>query len=152
MLSADNAADLLTRLSNIDISVPGRTQGRTTEYTEQYSICRLLSTLANTEYLSYSLSLTKRERPDFLLCCKGKNIGIEITEATLPDYSQYLTHAESNPSEAEKESDVLAVPSFRHGTKLTKQQKNDFHSRNRLDDGWVGYSITVTNMITKRGL
>ncbi len=138
ILSDNNTEDLLCCLSKIDISVPGRTEGRTPEHRELYSICRLLSTLANTQYLSYPVSLKKRESPDFRLCCSDQQIGIEVTEATHSDYSEYLTRSKTHTSKAELNSKILCPPTFQYGKKLTKKQKNDFHTSNELDDGWVG--------------
>jgi hypothetical protein len=98
MLEAGGSEELLLRLANIDISVPARSEGRTSEHTEQYSICRFLSTVSKTHHVSYPLTIKKRERPDFLLCCNIKNIGIEVTEATSQDYSEYLAVAERDPT------------------------------------------------------
>ncbi len=81
MISAKNKDELLYFLSNIDISVPRRFDGRTTDHVERYSICYLLATLAELDVLNYPIDLQKSERPDFILSEKGKITGIEHTEA-----------------------------------------------------------------------
>lgn len=80
-ITATNNHDLISKLKEINIEVPFRTQGRTTEHTERYSICYFLSTLAFTDILSMPLELEKNERPDFILSMKDSVIGIEQTEA-----------------------------------------------------------------------
>lgn len=155
IVSADNAGNLSERLSAININVIE--ENRRTEHTQ---ICRLLSALANTDYLSYPLLLKKRQRPDFLLTCNGYNIGIEATEATHQNYREYLNHAEESPSETEKSSGVIAVPSFRHGIELKGKRKkkilNIAHTRNELDSGWAGnlpeadWSLYIKDAIAKK--
>ncbi len=81
ILKAENDSALLKIISQIDVSVPERTEGRTKEHTERYSIVHLLSSLIERDLLTYPLFLTKRERPDFLLEMNNKCIGIEHTEA-----------------------------------------------------------------------
>jgi hypothetical protein len=88
------AEELLTILTGVDISVPGRTDGRTTEHTETWTISRLLSTLARADRLEYPLSVTRRDRPDCLIVSGPKTIGVEITEAVSPEYAAYSALAE----------------------------------------------------------
>jgi hypothetical protein len=86
-LSAQSAVELLQQLSAIDITVPLRTEWRTTEHCERWSICRFLATYVETKLVDYPLRLEKRERPDYLLRLPSGNIGIEITEAVPPDWA-----------------------------------------------------------------
>lgn len=134
IISADSLDCLVSLLTAIDISVPRRTSGRTTDHTERYSICRLLSTLAKTEYLSYPLSLVKRERPDFLLTCNSQNIGIEITEATSKDYCSYQALVEHrNPGH------FIEPTHFRHGKELTQEHKQKLLQQDKLTGvPWCG--------------
>ena len=81
MFQANNDFELLNALSEIDISVPERSKGRTKEDTERYSIAHLLSALVGKDRFSYPLRLICRERPDFLLTTGTIQIGIEHTEA-----------------------------------------------------------------------
>jgi hypothetical protein len=151
-LKANNADDLLKALADVDISVPGRTKGRTTEHTERYSICHLLSTLAETDYLSYPLCLTKRERPDFLLNCNEQTIGIEITEATSHDYSSYQALIEHK-----KPGHFIEPTHFRHGKTLGNERKKDLLQKDKLTGvPWSGdevekeWSLFIKDAIEKK--
>jgi hypothetical protein len=86
-LAADSPAELLTQISAIDITVLPRTEGRTTEQCERWSICRFLAAYAETKFIQYPLRLEKRERPDFLLQFSSDRVGIEVTEAVPPDWA-----------------------------------------------------------------
>jgi hypothetical protein len=86
-IDARSISELVDGLRAIDITVPLRTEGRTTEHCERWSICRFLSTYAGTNLLGYPLKIEKRERPDFLLSLPSRRVGIEITEAVPPDWA-----------------------------------------------------------------
>ncbi len=81
LVIASSSTDLLQQLRTIDISVPPRTEGRTTEQREQWSICRLLATYAETDLLDYPLQVKHKDRPDIILSMPSVCVGIEITEA-----------------------------------------------------------------------
>lgn len=130
-LYANSADDLLKTLACIDISVPDRTKPRT-EAIERYSVCRLLSTLARTEYLLYPLSLKRRERPDFLLTCNGQEIGIELTQATSEDYSAFRTHVERSQQRYKGHWHFIEPTHFRHGKPLNKKQQDDLLDSEKL--------------------
>lgn len=151
-LFAKSSDDLLNTLAAIDISVPGRTKGRTTEHTERYSICRLLSTLAETDYLSYPLCLTKRERPDFLLKCNEQTIGIEVTEATSHDYSSYQALVEHK-----RPGHFIEPTHFRHGKELGKDRKQELLYKYKLtgipwggDEAEREWSLFIKDAIEKK--
>lgn len=84
-LSAHNRNTLLSKLTDIDIEVPLRGSDRTTEHTERWSMCRLLSTLAWKYDLEYPLIVTKSERPDYILEKSEYLVGVEVTEAVKED-------------------------------------------------------------------
>ncbi len=138
LLCAFDCQELISKLSTIDISVPARTEGRTTEHTERYCMCRLLSTLAESDYLTYPVRVIKREKPDFSISSSGRAIGIEVTEATSKDYSAYLAL-----HEREAPDDHLIEPGlFYHGKITTLEEKRKYISKSCLSaDGWVGDSI-----------
>ncbi|MBK8753465.1 MAG: hypothetical protein IPL99_18280 [Candidatus Competibacteraceae bacterium] len=81
LIIACSSTDLLQQLHTIDISVPPRTEGRTTKQCEQWSICRLLATYAETDLLGYPLRVEHKDRPDIILSMSSVCVGIEITEA-----------------------------------------------------------------------
>lgn len=81
-------------LRAIDITVPLRTEGRKTAHTESWVICRLLSTLARHGRLSFPVSVTHRDKPDFLLMQGLLQVGIEATEAISEQYAAFSALAE----------------------------------------------------------
>lgn len=80
MLSARSYKELRRLLPSLDVIVPPRGAGRTSEHTERYAVARLLASLPPT-LLQFPLELTKGERPDFRLLHGGNMVGIEHTEA-----------------------------------------------------------------------
>ena len=78
---ASSQSELISILSEIDINVPLRTKGRTTDHCENFSICLLLATLAESKSLSFPLRLEHKDKPDFRLFYGKNSIGIEVTEA-----------------------------------------------------------------------
>ena len=78
---ATSKENLLSILSSLDMSVPPIGMGRTKEHVERWSICKLLSTLANQNQLTYPLQLIHNDRPDFLIKFTNERVGIEFTEA-----------------------------------------------------------------------
>ena len=81
--------NLLSTLSAIDILVPPVGMGRTKEHVERWSICKLLSTLANQNQLTYPLQLIHDDRPDFLIKFTSEQVGIEFTEARNRNQAHY---------------------------------------------------------------
>lgn len=86
-IDTNSSAELLKILSGIDISVPIRIKGRTTEDVEKYAIVRLLITYLNADRLEFPLSLSHRDKPDFLLLNGSHQIGIECTESIPEQYA-----------------------------------------------------------------
>jgi hypothetical protein len=80
LLSAANEEEFRLALSAIDVHVPARSEGRKKEQAERYSIAHLLASLP-CEEISYPLSLTHQDRPDFVLHMANRKIGIEHIEA-----------------------------------------------------------------------
>lgn len=134
-LEGVNSDALIASLRQVDISVPDRTAGRTTHHTETWAISRLLATLATTSLLKYPLSVYHRDRPDFLLKTAGIEIGIEITEATSPQYAKYCALAEREFPNA-----LLEPAHFRWGAPdLSVDDMRALLRESRLtSDGWVG--------------
>ncbi len=148
----ESQTELLKELGSTNISVPGRKQGRKSESKEIYSIHRLLSTISNSNDLSFPLSLHKREKPDFLLSCSNYNIGIEITEATSQDYSEYLTLADK------EDGNILIEPAlFHYNSKTSLADKKELLKQDSLiSDGWAGdgmekeWSLYIKDSINKK--
>ncbi|MDA8089881.1 MAG: hypothetical protein M0Z61_06635 [Nitrospiraceae bacterium] len=152
-IKADNNTELLAILKNIDISVPPRNEGRTTEHCETWSICRLLATLMKHNRIGFPIQLIKRERPDYLLKAGNRHIGIEITEAINEEHAKATTLPEAN------EDGAIIDPSlFKWGTpprKLTDLRS--IVSRKKLTGpGWEGstveseYADAIFDVITRK--
>jgi hypothetical protein len=92
--AVENNFELLTFLRGVDLSVPGRIYGRTTDQTETWVIARLLSTLASSNQIAFPLTVTHRDRPDTLIQFGSQRIGLEITEAISEQYAAYCAIAE----------------------------------------------------------
>jgi hypothetical protein len=80
LLEADTFDELHARLHGIDVDVAPRGPQRLKEHVEIYAIARLLGTLPRAPD-DFPLQLFKRERPDFLIRCGHREIGVEHTEA-----------------------------------------------------------------------
>jgi hypothetical protein len=92
--SVADSDELFAALRSVDISVPLRTVGRTTHHVENWTICRLLSTLADAQRLAFPVSLCHRDRPDFLIDAGETQVGVEVTEAISEQYAAYSALAE----------------------------------------------------------
>jgi hypothetical protein len=133
--STADAEELLAALRSIDISVPLRTEGRTTHHAETWTICRLLSTLAEAHRLSFPVSLCHRDRPDFLLAAGATRVGVEVTEAISEQYAAYSALAER------KFPDVLLEPGhFRwDAPKLSVEEMRKLLRQTKLSaKPWMG--------------
>jgi hypothetical protein len=135
ILSAADKTQLCSTLKSIDISVPLRTEGRTTEHAETWTICRLLATMAELNLVHYPLTVQHRDRPDFLVQFGETPIGIEVTEAISEQYAAYSALAER------EFPDVLIEPGhFRWGRpKLTTNEMRALLRQDQLSASpWVG--------------
>lgn len=132
---ATDAEELLVALRSIDISVPRRTEGRTTHHAETWSICRLLSTLAQARRLSFPVSLFHRDRPDFQVVAGATKIGIEVTEAISEQYAAYSALAEREYPDA-----LLEPGHFRwNAPKLSVDEMRKLLRQDKLSaKPWVG--------------
>lgn len=133
--TALNCDDLVALLRKIDISVPARTDGRTTDHTETWTISRLLSTLTKYGLLEFPLSVTHRDRPDTLVHYKDRKIGVEITEAISQQYAAYCALAEREFPEM-----FLEPAHFRWGapTISTDDMRGLLRQSRLSSEGWVG--------------
>ena len=133
--NATNSAELLEALRAINISVPARVDGRTTDHVETWTGTRLMSTLAMAGRLQFPLSVTHRDRPDILIRLGEAEIGLEITEAISQQYAAYSALAER------EFPDVFLEPAhFRWGSpEMTVDQMRQLLRKDRMtSSGWVG--------------
>ncbi|HLF95939.1 MAG TPA: hypothetical protein VI457_02250 [Methylococcaceae bacterium] len=137
MLQAYSDSELLSVLSDIDVSVPRRSEGRTKEHTERYAIAHLLSALAGKGRLSYPLCLIRRERPDFVLTLETVQIGIEHTEAVPQNEAHRTVLREKGNG-----PDVFFISHHQPGeTKKSAKELVEGIKANQAGDGWAGDSV-----------
>lgn len=133
--SAENKTELCSVLCATDISVPLRTEGRTTHHTETWAICRLLATLAESSLVSYPVSVQHCDRPDFHITFGASQVGVEVTEAVSEQYAAYSALAER------EFPDVFLEPGhFRWGSpKLSVDEMRSLLRQPQLSaPPWVG--------------
>lgn len=137
MFEANNQSELIAILAKKDISVPKRTEGRTKEHTETYAIAYLLSTLACTDLLNYPICLTHRDRPDFLLSCGERKIGIEHAEVVAQNEAHKTVLREKGNG-----SDVYFIAHAQPGeSKKKAKELIEEIKANNGSEGWDGDSV-----------
>lgn len=132
-----SSSDLRALLAATDISVASRTQGRTTQETERWTICRLLATLNQNGRLHFPLTLIHRDRPDFELVENRRRVGIEITEAISQDYAAAVALAERTRPGATIDISLFRPDSPR---KTTQELKEIVAASSLAGPGWAGSS------------
>jgi len=136
-ITADNLIKLLMTLKDIDISVPLRTEGRTTEHCERWSICRFLASVAHTGLIQYPCEVTHEDKPDFVLKHRAQTCGIEVTEV-VPENAAAIDalreHREiDGPFFHQKH--FLSDPKLKGRKLLAKALSNE------PEDGWAGDAV-----------
>lgn len=135
-ISACSREELTEALRAVDISVPPRTEGRTSDDCERWSICRFLSTLNGTGLVDFPLRVSKREKPDFQVCTGSSAWGVEVTEAIPKDYARA-----SALLDRENPNALLDMSLFKYGETKTLEQIRDILAQKELTgDGWAGES------------
>lgn len=152
-IKAASESKLISTLRSIDITVPLRTEGRTTEHCECWSICRLLATLAKYNAIKYPLRLCHQDKPDFQLELGKQLIGIEITEAIPQDYAAADALAERECPEGFIDQSQFKWEMERR----TVRELRDIISQNKLHGpGWIGDSTerewaqAISDIIVKK--
>lgn len=92
-----NDSDLLDKFSNIDCSVPSRTQGRKSSHRERYCLKIYLIYLLQNKLLKFPFKIIKEEAPDFFILCHNETIALEVTDAATEDYQRAMTELEKSP-------------------------------------------------------
>ena len=136
-ITALSSSDLLRHLRAIDITVPPRTEGRTKQHTETWSICRFLATYADSSLLRYPLRLDCGDRPDFQLAISTVRIGIEVTEAVAAD----LAWADAIQERDEIDSARMFQRVLPGDPRLTRGEVEKIARGETLGDGWEGDSV-----------
>jgi hypothetical protein len=134
-VAAETLEELEARLRALDLTVPARTDGRTTEHTETYTLARQVSTLAKHGDLQFPLAVRHRDRPDFLIESAGKEIGVEVTEAISEAFAAYSALADREFPEARRDMGLFRWDQ----PELSVAQMRAQLAQNRLvSDGWAG--------------
>jgi hypothetical protein len=138
-LNADSPSDLLRQLATIDITVPPRAQGRTKEHCERWSICRFLSSFADSTLMQYPLRVDPGDRPDCLLTMRKIRVGIEITEAVSTDL------AKADALQEHRGYDVVrffqrVVP---EDQSRSRQEIGKIAKGENIGEGWCGDSVEL---------
>jgi len=134
---ATNKSEMINVLSAIDIKVPLRSEGRTNDHCEKWSICYWLSTYPN---FTYPILLIHRDRPDFYIKFGEQEVGIEHTEAIPSDYA----HADAIYEKKDDDNAVLDMSLFRWGQKKKNREVSEIVSRTKLTGpGWEGDSPEI---------
>jgi hypothetical protein len=132
-----SSADLRALLAGTDLSVARRTEGRTKEGTELWTICRLLATLNQQGRLHFPLKIVHGDKPDCELVQGNSSTGIEITEAISQSYSACLALAERTKPDAVIDLSLFGPDSPRK----TAQELKDIIAATSLTGlGWEGNS------------
>lgn len=92
-----NDSELLEKFSNIDCSVPARTEGRKSSHRERYCLKIYLMYLLQNKLLEFPLKIIKEEAPDFLILCHDEIIALEVTDAAAEDYQRAMTELAKSP-------------------------------------------------------
>ena len=135
--NALTSQDVLVQLRSANVIVPPRGIGRKRQHPEISTICHLMATLATSEQLAYPISVTHRDRPDFLLQIADSKVGVEVTEAITEQFANYSAHA------ARECLGALVEPThFRWGAPAPTRLQMDalFHQTELSSDGWAGNS------------
>ena len=137
ILNASDRQHLLELLGEINIKVSPRTEGRTNEQKEIWSICYLMATLSSKEIVSYPYSLKKSERPDFILTLNQNNVGVEVTESIPPAYAECLTIRDK-----EKPDALIDISHFKIGSpRRSKEELRKLICSSVMNgQGWEGDS------------
>ncbi|MCY4314078.1 MAG: hypothetical protein OXD44_10400 [Gammaproteobacteria bacterium] len=146
-LFAEDSDDLRVKLNQIDVSIPPRTQGRTSQHREAWVARHFLETIADTDLLEYPIHIKHQDRPDFLLSSQDSTTGVEITIA------EHVNHARAEALSEHMEknndrglSDCMYVPVYHpHEKKLPKQEilksatgEMSYPAMGReLEDNWI---------------
>jgi len=131
---AESATQLYDILKKEKIEVPRVTRGRTREHRERYMVARLLATIATSGRLSYPITITHGDKPDFSLSMSSGTIGIECVEAVPEEWYEIEAMRERGQIESASFSWHF-VPGVRQ---LSVEQKRAIAAGTLAGPPWVG--------------
>lgn len=146
------------RLSKIDTTVPLRSEGRSSDHTEIYSIVWMLRS-APLKDLSYPIKVIHTDRPDFQLQSSNTVIGIEVTEAVSANAASMDKIRESEPHlwRGSDEEPAIYFP-HRHilgEEKFTAKYQRQLIIKNQPGEPWCGtgaetWAVAISHFATAK--
>ncbi|WP_143492129.1 hypothetical protein [Pseudomonas sp. B28(2017)] len=132
-IRAASPEELIAKLSMLDIDVPLRSEGRTTEHVERYGLAYFLSSIPH-EKLLFPLSVTHNDKPDFVIDCSSFSIGIEHIEAVSQNAAMSSFIRESGVGKG-----IYFIPHAAPGERVKKGKKlRQEIEADECGSGWVG--------------
>jgi hypothetical protein len=136
-ISSEDAPDLLRQLAETDIRVPRKTEGRTSQHRERYTMARFLATACTQGWLDFPLSLVHHDNtgnPDFLLTSPSYSIGVECVEAVSQSWYEIDVLRERHYAGA-----VVSVPKLEPGAQaLSHSAKHAIACGVKVAPPWMG--------------
>lgn len=96
-LSFSDRENLLQFLGDVDVSVPGRTEGRRSHHRERDCMVHYLQTLAGESLLEFPLKIVRSESPDFFLNFTDCSVAVEIRDVGTERSQEATTLLERSP-------------------------------------------------------
>ena len=96
-LSFSDRENLLQFLDDVDVSFPGRTEGRRSHHRERYCMIHYLQTLAEESLLEFPLRIVRSESPDFFLNFTDCSVAVEIRDVGTERSQEAITLLERSP-------------------------------------------------------
>lgn len=110
-IRAADAAELRAVLEEIDLIVPGRTDGRRSEHEERYCVVHYLRALERQGLIEFPIKVSNGESPDFQVRMGGRSFGLEHTNAGSEEHHEGANYLEKAPPGSELEGPGLHTPS-----------------------------------------
>ncbi len=118
IFEANTAEDCISYLTNLQIKIKPRKEGREQFSLELWVIRHYLPKILND--ISFPAKIYKSEKPDFIIDMVESKIGIEVTEATSEYYQKLLTEFSKRTNE------ILIANKIRYGKTYTNEELNSF--------------------------
>ena len=135
ILHASSQDDFARLLAQIDIDVPGRSEGRRNHHAERYCMAHFLATFPQAR-LEFPLAVTHTDKPDFVLSMPNGEIGVEHTEAVPENVARAQSLREKGLG-----PEMYFIPHANPGEpRKTAEELRQEIEADDGGDGWVGDS------------
>lgn len=136
VFTAKDFEELKNKLRSINVEVPHCPKDRTNQHVETYSLISLLGSL-QWDSLCFPVEVYRRERPDFLVVCNSRKIGLEHTEAT----NQNLAKERALRADGHGPEMHFVTPASVHDPVLPKGKVLAQIQADEVGEGWCGDSV-----------